>query len=77
MTNLLGTHPERFKYKNKVDYSNIDTFVIYMCVEGIATIISNEKQYNMHVGETLLIPRSVKTLKIESDEVKLLEVFYQ
>ncbi len=57
------------------DYTNLDSFVIYMCVEGFTNIESNNKIYNLKTGETLLIPASLKHLKIETEFAVLLEVY--
>lgn len=57
------------------DYSNLDSFVIYMCVEGDTNIERNNKIYNLKTGETLLIPASLKHLKIETEFAVLLEVY--
>jgi len=57
------------------NYANLDSFVIYMCVEGDANIGSNNKIYNLKMGETLLIPACVKHVKIEAARAVLLEVY--
>lgn len=57
------------------DYTNFDSFIIYMCVEGVANIECNSKIYNLKMGETLLIPANIKQLKIESEFAVLLEIY--
>ena len=56
----------------KVNHSDKDSFVIYMCVEGNVSI-NNVK---LNQGETVLIPAILKDLTIESEkESVLLEVY--
>jgi mannose-6-phosphate isomerase len=58
------------------DYSSIDSFVIYMCVEGSADVIFEEKNYTINYGETLLLPASIHKIKLKAKNSKLLEVYY-
>jgi mannose-6-phosphate isomerase len=58
------------------EYTNLDSFVIYMCVEGVANIKSNNSVNNLITGETLLIPASIKNVKIEADSAVLLEIYF-
>jgi len=57
------------------DYTNLDSFVIYMCVEGEAKIESGSKTYSLNTGETILIPASIRDLKIDAGFAVLLEVY--
>ena len=59
----------------KKDYSNLDSFVIYMCVEGDAVVTCNDKQFSLQVGQTMLIPAAVSTIKLQSENARILEVF--
>ena len=70
-TNILDIHSfiER-------DYSDIDSFVIYMCVEGSVSIIIREETYLLNIGQTLLIPASIKNITLRSEKAKVLEVYY-
>ncbi len=58
------------------DYTSIDSFVIYMCVEGSATINYNDESYNVKMGETILLPASVNKVSLNSNSGRLLEVYY-
>ncbi|MEW4925536.1 type I phosphomannose isomerase catalytic subunit [Algibacter sp. 2305UL17-15] len=58
------------------DYSNIDSFIIYMCVEGALILSCNQKEYLLQQGETLLLPSSLNSIKIKSENAKILEVNY-
>ena len=58
------------------DYSQIDSFVIYICTEGFVKIAADNEIYQLAMGETILIPASVKKLQIlpEKDS-KVIEVY--
>lgn len=59
------------------DYSDLDSFVIYICVEGGALLVDSEGQTTcLSAGETVLVPAMSDTVTILPDnKVKLLEVF--
>lgn len=52
-----------------------DSFIIYMCVEGKATILTNFGKETIEKGETLLIPACIKDFEITSKNARLLEVY--
>lgn len=58
------------------DYSSIDSFVIYMCVEGVLDLVSENKTYTINKGETLLLPAAIKKVELQSKAAKVLEVYY-
>lgn len=59
------------------DYSEIDSFVIYICTEGSIDIEVNDAKYALVKGECILIPASIKKLKLNPhQESKILEVYY-
>ena len=58
------------------DYSYIDSFIIYMGVEGSAEIISNENTFLLNTGETILIPANNKIIVLKATNAKILEVYY-
>ncbi|WP_439132361.1 type I phosphomannose isomerase catalytic subunit [Polaribacter sp.] len=58
------------------DYSDIDSFVIYMCVEGAIDVICEGKTHTIQQGETLLLPASLKKVALKAVNAKVLEVFY-
>lgn len=70
-TNILDVNTTLFK-----DYSNLDSFVIFMCVEGNASIVCMEKTYHLHCGETILSPAAIQNISIQAKQAKLLEVYY-
>ena len=70
-TNILDISDTVEKY-----YSYIDSFIIYMCVEGSAEIISNENTFLLNTGETILIPANNKIIVLKATNAKILEVYY-
>lgn len=58
------------------DYTAIDSFVIYMCVEGTISLLSEGTTYTINQGETLLLPASLKKVQLYAKEAKVLEVYY-
>ena len=59
-----------------VNHSDKDSFVIYMCVEGNVTFNYNNKVEKLQMGETILVPASIKKLDIISEgKSELLEVY--
>lgn len=60
--------------EKELDYANTDSFVIFICVQGKATISINEHSERLNLGETVLIPATVDKVIIASKNCKLLEV---
>lgn len=69
-TNIIIVSGELVK-----DYSDLDSFVIYMCVEGSFDLVCKNKRYNLTTGETILIPATIKKVKIEAKSAILLEIY--
>lgn len=59
------------------DYSELDSFVILICVEGECRIIDDEKnELTVRAGETVLLPAATQELTIiPQEKVKLLETY--
>jgi len=60
------------------DYSELDSFVIYICLEGTANICNEEgEETTIKAGETILIPASTQEVYIKPGEngVKFLETY--
>jgi len=70
-TNILDINS-----KIEKDYSAIDSFIIYMCVEGSVNIISEGETYTINNGETLLVPATLNNITLKADNAKVLEVYY-
>jgi len=58
----------------EMDLSQRDSFTILMGVKGNSTIKVGDQSYQLHYGETLLIPASLNHLTIEG-KASLLEVY--
>lgn len=73
-TNIL-----EFNKDIEKDYFKLDSFVIYICLEGNCDIkIEDESPVSLTKGETVLIPASLKNLTLSPKQnTKLLEVFIQ
>lgn len=56
------------------DTSSRDSFTIFMCVGGIATIVTDEGEVNLQKGETVLVPALTNEIRIKTTGTKLLEV---
>lgn len=59
------------------DYSELDSFVIFVCLEGKALLVDDEdKETTISAGETVLIPAEMVEVKIFPEgSVKLLETY--
>ena len=58
-----------------LDYSELDSFVVLMALEGAAIMNSGEgNQTTLNAGETVLLPATTQTVKIEGN-IKFLETF--
>ena len=69
-TNILDIS----KHQEK-DYSSLDSFVIFMCVDGEADITAGCYTETIKMGETLLLPAKTKSAVINSSGSKILEVY--
>lgn len=58
------------------DYSELDSFVIYICTEGKITIMWNNESITLVKGETILIPAMLDFITISPEGVSaILEVY--
>jgi mannose-6-phosphate isomerase len=72
-TNILN-----FTENTSRDYTNLDSFVIHVCVEGAYSIIIGNEKYEVKKGECILIPNSINTIQIETVQgFKFLESFVE
>lgn len=69
-TNYLEVINNSIKKQNKRD-----SFFIYICVEGEATITYKEYTESIKVGETILMPADAIDYQITSKNAKFLEVY--
>ncbi|WP_178983237.1 type I phosphomannose isomerase catalytic subunit [Winogradskyella helgolandensis] len=63
------------KSNQKRDYRSLDSFVIFMCVEGTAEVTINNVTEIVDMGETILIPANTDSVIFKSESAKLLEVY--
>ena len=61
------------------DYNQLDSFVIYICLEGSVEIVTESGTEKVTKGETILLPAVIEsvTLQPQSSFVKLLEVYIE
>lgn len=57
------------------DYSGLDSFIIYMCVEGEFTITLDNEETVVEKGETVLLPATTKELDLTAKKARILEVY--
>ncbi len=60
------------------DYSELDSFVIFICIEGSCTLKDNEgNEISLRSGETVLLPASTQdvTIRPNAEGVKVLETY--
>ena len=57
------------------DYSQLDSFVIYMCVNNDIKVLVNSELYTLNYGETILLPANTLVVKLISKNCELLEIF--
>ncbi|PNQ73683.1 mannose-6-phosphate isomerase [Hanstruepera neustonica] len=55
--------------------NTFDSFIIYVCVEGEAKIVTDTHQESLKKGQTILIPAGLKDFEITSEKATLLEVY--
>ncbi len=58
------------------DYSSLDSFVIYVCVDGVVSLITEERTVTVKKGEAVLIPAAIKSVTLQPEpEFKLMECY--
>ncbi|MDH3381481.1 MAG: class I mannose-6-phosphate isomerase [Flavobacteriaceae bacterium] len=57
------------------DYTKLDSFIIYMCVEGSFDLEWEEQSIHLNKGETILLPATVTMSVLRSNQAKILEVY--
>ena len=70
------TNKLHFNQPTDLDHSNLDSFVIYVCMEGALKLEYDHGNVEMTKGETLLLPASInKITMIPKGEFKMLESY--
>lgn len=57
------------------NYADLDSFVIFMCVDGDATVSVGEHTETIKTGETIILPAQTDNVVFDSNNAKLLEVY--
>ena len=52
-----------------------DSFIIYICTEGQASIFNHDFEVIVEKGQTVLVPAGISDFTLKSKEAKLLEVY--
>lgn len=75
--NYFTTNILKFDKEIEKDYVNLDSFVIYMCLEGKFSLVYNvDQSIQVNKGETILIPAILKNIfLIPEKEAQLLEIY--
>ena len=63
--------------KMNMDYSELDSFVIYICMEGACTVTDNEgNSISLQAGESVLFPATTRSLEVVPEgKAKFLETY--
>jgi len=69
-TNILNVKENHIK-----NYEALDSFVIFMCVEGTLEITAGDATETLKTGETILLPAITNAVTFNSENAKLLEVY--
>jgi len=57
------------------DYSAIDSFIVYMCTEGQAELVTESDSIQLQKGTTILLPACLKEARFEFADATILEVY--
>ena len=73
----FSTQLIQFDKKLDMDYASLDSFVIYMCLDGDLDLWhTGENRTRLVKGDTILIPAAIKDLSLEpNEESRLLEIY--
>ncbi len=69
-TNILDVSNSQEK-----SYTHLDSFIIFMCVEGKVDITAGEQKETLITGETIILPANTEQVFFNSNNSKLLEVY--
>ncbi len=76
MCPYFTTNVMAFTHDTAKDYSTLDSFVIHVCVEGAYTIIHENENYNVKMGECILLPKAINQIQIQTTNgFKILESY--
>lgn len=58
----------------EIDYTNNDSFVVYMCVKGELKLQHQNKEYQIGVGESMLLPAVIDQISLKAENSIILEI---
>ncbi len=73
--NYFTTNIFEVKHQFDREYSNLDSFVILMCVDGSSDVTINGCTESVQTGETILLPASACNTHFTSRGAKFMEVY--
>lgn len=81
-SNIISTEYFTSNYIHVYDkilrrFNEIDSFIIYICVQGEGAISTSFNKEHISLGETVLIPASCKEISLEGNGMVLLEVYIE
>jgi mannose-6-phosphate isomerase len=60
------------------DYSNLDSFVIHVCVEGAYELKYADQSYNVKMGDCILLPKTIDKVELVTETgFKILESYIE
>lgn len=74
-TNYFKTNKLTISNTLNRDLKSIDSFIVYMCLEGEGTIIVDQYSEKFSKGDTILIPALIENVEIISTSAIFLEVY--
>jgi len=67
-----------FTHDTTKDYSNLDSFVIHVCVAGAYTLVYNGQSYEVKMGESILLPKVINQVELKTTGgFKILESYIE
>ncbi|SCX99399.1 mannose-6-phosphate isomerase, type 1 [Nonlabens sp. Hel1_33_55] len=73
--NYFTTNIFQVNHQFEREYSNLDSFVILMCVEGSCKVSINGCTESVQTGETILLPATATSTHFSSRGAKFMEVY--
>lgn len=74
-TPYFHTNKLKLSHNTNRNLKAIDSFVVYMCIEGSGSMVVDENSETFKTGETILIPAQINLLEIKTNSATFLEVY--
>jgi mannose-6-phosphate isomerase len=65
----------KIKGEQERDLSQINSFIIYMCVKGSAFLLYENESYAINQGECLLLPAGIDKVLFQATSTQLIEIY--